>query len=349
MLSKIGGTPEDKYDRPAVVGEADKDDKDKKSGGIVDPLFSKSKLDALVNNKSYGKSFADRTSHAIETASNSIDNSMKGVLSGKGKELNQYLKTVEKQLKKDVSSKVANAISLGIEDAEDFSDYDVFSANSFTGNYQRVEILDNRTCLVCAKFDGAVYKEPLGRVHPHCRGIDVPINPAEDKSRIRELSSSAKRKESFNNWFENLEESNKRSLLGKTKYEAYKDGSINVHDLVKQNRVIGAKEVKRIEQFKTIPTLKNDVSVARSVIRNENKKLKRKTIASLKTQDDVNAYYRYISKKEGIYKNLETSALKKAGIHRNTLNAEINRERKVLRLKEKEIALKDKIAQKATT
>lgn len=332
MLDAIYGAEEDEYEKPKVIGEADENKK-----GVIDPGFTKEKLNSLINKEVYGKTFDDKVSNTLEKALNSYDSSIANVLTGNGKNLNQYLKIIEKDMRKNVSNKMSNAVSIGIEDVEDIAEYDIFSANPRTGNYQRVEILDNKTCLVCADIDHAVYKEPIGRVHPNCRGIDVPIAENADKDAIRKMGTKKARKENFNNWFDGLNDIDKRRVLGKSKYEQYKNNKLDVHTLVKDSRVLGSKEIERIEQLKLTPNIKNDLNVARNVINAELKKVPNKSIANIKTTDELNAYSRYVNKKESIYRNLDSKALKKAGIYRNTLNAEINRERKLIRLKEKEI------------
>lgn len=336
MLSKISGAPEDDYDKP-VAAEADK------TRGVTDPGFTKDKLDGIVNHEVYGSTYDERTSTALENALNALDANMSGYVSGDPKDVTKMLTSIEKTLRKEVANKAANAISLGLEDAEEFSDYDVFSSNPFFGgNYQRVEVLDRKTCLVCAALDGTVYKHAVGRVHPNCRGLDIPIPETVSKSQIREMGSKQRRRESFDNWFEGLPEDQKKSVLGKTKYEKYVAGSLNIHDVVKQNRVLGVKEVEAIESYKSIPSIKTDLSVATKVIKSEAQKLPQRRIEDITTREELNAYYRFVNKKEAIYQGIQSNALTKANVHRNTLKAEINRERRILRLKEKEIALAEK-------
>ena len=72
---------------------------------------------------------------------------------------------------------------------EDIGEGDVFQQNAFfLRNFQRVELLDRKTCLVCAKMDGETYTDPLGKLHPNCfpTGIMITtINGKKDISKIQ--------------------------------------------------------------------------------------------------------------------------------------------------------------------
>lgn len=339
MISKVSGAEEDVYEKP-VVGEAKSDKR-----GVVDPTptLTQKKLAAILGQETYGSTYPERSATALTNALNIADTSLKGITTGGSKDVTRYLTKLEKDMRKTVANRIANAAALGIEGTEEFSDYDVFTANpTYGGRFQRVEVLDRKTCLVCAKLDGAVYKQPVGRVHPNCRGVDVPISSDATKAAIKEMGSNKRRRESFDNWFEGLTEEQKRATLGKTKYDLYKAGKINVHDIVKQSRVVGAKDVTKIETYKEIPTLRTDLSIARDVVNSEAKKLPQRRIDRISTQEEINAYFRFIDKKEAIYMGLDSSALTRAGVSRNTLKAEVNRERRILRLKEKDLALQKK-------
>lgn len=340
MLSEVQKNPEDDYDKP-VIGESDI------GFGITDPGFTIKKLMALINRVIYGRTFSERVDDAYEVCLSSVDAAVVGTVGSRGRELNDYLKTIGDRMDVALLNKISTATNMGLEDVEDISDHDVFTANPFYSNeFQRVEILDDKTCLVCGSMDKAVYKTRLGRIHPNCRGVDVPLSDDEKDEAIVQ-ARKANRRKNFDNWFNGLSEANKRSLLGKTKYDLYKGGRINVHDLIKQNRVVGAKEVKQIEKYKSIPSMSNDMRTARSVIRSEHSKLPTKAIIAIDSDEDIRAYYRYLDKKEAIYKNLDASVLKREGIHRNTLNAEVNRERKLLRNKEKQLRLDAAIKKKS--
>ena len=307
-------------------------------GGEMSSTFDKKQVSSLINRKQYGYGYSDRLSNSISLCDDEVNNVIRGISTRDGATLEDVKRLINGRLRKCVAGKMANAESLGLEDIDIFAEdeaYKNIDVNSaFGGKWVRVEILDKRTCLLCAKIDGRVSNQRYGRVHPNCRGIDTPITFSKDKTaRLKDkLNREAKRTERFEKWFDNLPEKNKKRVLGKKKYEKYVSGKKNIHQLVKDVKVDGKKPIKSVDTSKLPKSITNNpVLVATRELKAEYNKLPKKRINNISTMNEYNAYMRYIKKKELLYRNLNIKDLRNVGILRKSLLDEVVRERKSLR------------------
>ena len=100
----------------------------------------------------------------------------------------------------------------------------------FSG-YKYLSTLDRRTCLVCATNDNKIYKTidevPTIPAHYNCRCVLVPIVKGlddltlEDDTRASE-EGQVSEKLNFNDWLKTQNEDVKLRVLGKARYELYK-------------------------------------------------------------------------------------------------------------------------------
>lgn len=299
-------------------------------------FYSKKKLTSLVNHKQYGYSYLDRMENSMSLSADEVTSIIKGITTKDGATLENVKRLMNRRLKKYVANKMANATSLGLEDADAIAEEDIYgdldTTLAFNGKWVRVEVLDKKTCFTCASVDGKVFKERLGSIHPHCRGIDVPYKFSDDKvTRLKDkLNRESKRQQRFDDWFNSLSEQDKKRVLGKKKYLSYVAGKTDVHNLMKKVRVDGKGKINMKELDKSALT-DNVVLNATKVLKQEYSKLPKKRITNISTIDEYNAYKDYLSKKERMYRNLNMADLRKAGIQRKSLLEEISNEKHMLR------------------
>lgn len=132
----------------------------------------------------------------------------------------------------------------------------VYTANEglFKG-YKRVETLDNRTCMICALADGAVYTldEPRPRLpaHANCRGMYVPVAKSwrdfgidvDDLEAVtrpwtiretgpigtggRKIENYGKTTENFSGWWASLSEADKaKTAIGPIRRRLLESGAV---------------------------------------------------------------------------------------------------------------------------
>lgn len=132
---------------------------------------------------------------------------------------------------------------------------------------QWVATLDLRTCVDCAMRDGAawdwdgnpisahnfLYEEPP--LHVNCRCVYAPVlrsfkemdfDDFDEMSESTRASMDGQVPESlkFSEWFESLDADEQTEILGKGRYELYRDGKITFSDLIDQNgRAMTLKEL----------------------------------------------------------------------------------------------------------
>lgn len=84
--------------------------------------------------------------------------------------------------------------------------------------YMWLSTLDTTTCIVCGELDHSLYNSvnevPLYPKHPNCRCTVIPVN--EDIIKYAPKT--------YQEWFENLCEQSKKKVLGKKRFEMYKNG-----------------------------------------------------------------------------------------------------------------------------
>jgi hypothetical protein len=124
-----------------------------------------------------------------------------------------------------------------------------------------VATLDLRACSICANNElsspySSATVPSIG--HPRCRCVIVPnIEKStrrpyvKDSRSVKEIPKDERdgkigvTRKNFKQWFETLNESDKREWLGKSRYEMYKAGKIDIKDLAAGNpkRILTLKEL----------------------------------------------------------------------------------------------------------
>lgn len=130
--------------------------------------------------------------------------------------------------------------------------------DSIVKGVQWVSTLDLRTCIDCGMRDGAawdlegnptsahnfVYEEPP--LHANCRCVLVPVVKSFEELGLDDLDEfpgstrasmdgQVSDTVTFQEWFEDLPPEEQTEILGKGRYELYRDGKITFSDLVDQN------------------------------------------------------------------------------------------------------------------
>lgn len=181
-----------------------------------------------------------------------------------------------------LSSKLSKEIKNVNSDVEVFNttafsmtDYLMFRTNKEQVRYSA--ILDSSTCIACGDMDGKIFEiknAPILPIHYNCRCYLQPI----------ELDNEGI--ENYKDWFEQQDEQTKRDILGKTRYELYKDKNIeistfsnngeilNLDDLSEKtkgviitNEQFGKKVGKHARDFGLDPSLGEDREKFRNIIR----------------------------------------------------------------------------------
>ena len=112
------------------------------------------------------------------------------------------------------------------------TDYLIFKKNKEKIVYSA--ILDNKTCLVCGSYDGKEFElkdAPIPPLHQNCRCILIPVSAVDN-----ELPT-------FTEWLEEQTEDSKYQILGKGRYELYKQG-LSIDRFINNGNIIPLKELK---------------------------------------------------------------------------------------------------------
>lgn len=113
----------------------------------------------------------------------------------------------------------------------------------FTG-YKWCSILDSQTCDACADLDGSVYNTisdaPFSPIHYRCRCQTIGFLQEEAEPNWT----------SFGEWVEKLPEDKQVDVLGKKRFELWKNGDLKIKDFVNDGHKIKLKDL-----YKTDTTL----------------------------------------------------------------------------------------------
>lgn len=97
-------------------------------------------------------------------------------------------------------------------------------------------ILDTSVCLVCANNNGVVFdidKAPILPIHRNCRCSLIPFGSNEEPVDMP----------SFEDWIKDLPDEEKKKVLGKTRFNLYKQG-ISAKSFVKNNLIVKLSDLK---------------------------------------------------------------------------------------------------------
>lgn len=333
-------------EQEVLVGEA------KRSKKIYDPDFTEKRLRQLINQPRYKKTTAERTAEAVsktDIALKQVFNDAVTPLSNSpGKTYLTVLKEMEGQINSNVKELQKRCVEFDIQGVSEEAENDVFNANShiIPNKFQRVEILDKHTCLYCASIDKKVSEKRYGRIHPNCRGKDVPVKVEGGEIVYRQgIKGRRRRDDSFQRWFDKLSKNDKMRVLGKKKYELYEAGNFDLKELIKGNRVLTLSELEKSEAIKKLKDSLTDLDKSRALISKMKDELPKKSVGKIVSQSEITAYNKFLNSKLEVYKAIPNEVLRKNGTDRRTLIAEVKRERKVLDAKRKELNLKKALAE----
>lgn len=102
--------------------------------------------------------------------------------------------------------------------------------------YQYVATLDGRTTEYCRDHDGRNYWRKIDEiqseinVHFNCRSVFTPLTKTTEDTTRASMAGQIP-DENYSSWFARQDDSFQRSVLGKQKYEAYKEGSYKIGGL----------------------------------------------------------------------------------------------------------------------
>ena len=139
--------------------------------------------------------------------------------------LNNSKKAIERQIENDVIAH--NETSFKVVD------YLMYRANKTKVTY--CSILDDRTCIECGEYNGMEFdpkEAPLLPIHNRCRCLLIPTALINDQNLT-----------SYSDWVESLDDKEKLSVLGKTRFQLYKTG-IPVTSFVNDGSLIPVAELK---------------------------------------------------------------------------------------------------------
>jgi len=122
--------------------------------------------------------------------------------------------------------------------------------NMFSG-YQWVATLDSRSCLVCGQLDGEIRKHikdfPPTPLHHNCRCLKIPIIKGYEDllyDGVRESENGeVDGKLTYSDWLERQSEEVQRDILGKSRYNLYKNGG-KISSFVDDGRILTLAELK---------------------------------------------------------------------------------------------------------
>lgn len=162
---------------------------------------------------------------------NTVKNNLNtGVFWGYGGD--QLVENIEKPLdaiKRSISTETQEMVQSFVKNVQ--GQIQKENKEIFTG-YKWCSILDSRVCDLCAELNGTVYKDmstvPFLPVHYRCRCSVI--------SFVQEVVEPDW--DSFSDWVEDLGEEDQLTVLGKKRFELWKDGSLELSDFVNDGHKI---------------------------------------------------------------------------------------------------------------
>jgi SPP1 gp7 family putative phage head morphogenesis protein len=159
--------------------------------------------------------------------------------------MTSYISGISFEDMKDSFASNESALKRGVEvDSETLGSsiagqYDriVYTNNNFEiKGYIWSAILDTSTCLVCGELDGRKFTKisdaPVYPVHSRCRCVLIPYTENTESSIPN----------SYSQWFESQSKSDKRKILGKSRFELYENG-IKIKSFVNNGKVTPLKDL----------------------------------------------------------------------------------------------------------
>lgn len=111
--------------------------------------------------------------------------------------------------------------------------------------YEYLATLDNRTCLVCGALDGSLFKNIRDEKyqlpkHRGCRCIVLPYFEIEGDKKASK-NGYVDSKLTFNDWLKEQDEKTQLDVLGRTRFELFKNG-IEIKSFIDNGKVITIKD-----------------------------------------------------------------------------------------------------------
>lgn len=188
-------------------------------------LFSTVKFSPIANLTNYSQ-LIDSSALRIK---NIVDTSLRTAYL-----IKESTQDVATRLENKIEKEVAN-ISADTEvfntTAFSMTDYLMFRKNNEEVRY--TAILDSNTCIACGELDGQIFKmkdAPVLPMHYNCRCALQPIELEEPPT--------------YGEWFEEQSDDIKYQILGKTRYQLYKEQGIKISQFVNNGEVIPLKNLK---------------------------------------------------------------------------------------------------------
>lgn len=175
---------------------------------IPTTLFKNIKFTPIADQENYSVVVDTLTNDINKKLSSSVKTAymMKTPTSTTVENLSSKANTIENNIVKE--SQTINTSAFRI------TDYLIYKANKTEVIYDA--ILDTRTCPECSSLHGKTFlasEAPILPKHVNCRCSLMPKDVMEDGVFL-----------SYNEWFEEQSEEDKKNILGKSRYELYKNG-----------------------------------------------------------------------------------------------------------------------------
>ena len=174
------------------------------------------------------KSFIKGFSLKIKNACKNLLNTSLFTSASK-EQLLENFETVMSGLKKNLATETQTMVKSFVDNTQN----QIKRANPkvFTG-YKWCSILDSRTCDVCADLDGSVYNT-IG---------DAPFSPIHYRCRCQLIGFFQEEAEpdwtTFSDWVEKIPEEKQIDVLGKKRFELWKNGDLKIKDFVNDGHKI---------------------------------------------------------------------------------------------------------------
>lgn len=227
---------------------------------IVNKVLPHSIVQRIINNSylSDGNTIKEGFSKLDDKLKETFQNQIRlGVLNGETNQqiVNNLKPIMENFTTNNISSLVKTAVSTVTNNTR----MEVYKENeSVFKGYQHHSVIDSRTTFICSSRDGAFYDlnykgiNEKGKLYPYkpvplhylCRSIILPIVKSfkelgldlEEVSGLTRASMDGEiaRTITFTDWFDKKSQSFQEQYLGKGRFELFKQGKINLSNLVNQ-------------------------------------------------------------------------------------------------------------------
>ena len=235
----------------------------KLKGGIIitDEMPLERLVSIVLGGAKHNAALRKRYGKALDKVESMI---VSGLLQGKG--IKPIATNIRGILSKDVAGGAAMLARTEIQRASARSNKELYGNNKdIIKGEVWMATFDTDVCIQCFNLDGKYFAvgvgpQPIDDTHPNCRCLRSPVVKSwrELGVNIKDapigfratMGGAIPARITFQDWFQKQSSEVKKEILGKTRYELYQSGELELKDLSTNSRILTIKQLKKRYKIK---------------------------------------------------------------------------------------------------